>query len=109
MVSTERSLRARIAAHERWAREPDRTAATAPARQALDDRYVAAARVLHPHLSDDEILVRAANLRSAAAVRAARARWAKPETDEKKAAPNANGTAPKESRRASVADHPAQV
>lgn len=79
MASTERSLRAKIAAHERWAREPDRTAATAAARQALDDRFIAAARVLHPTLNEDEVRVRAANLRSAEALRAARARWA-PET-----------------------------
>ena len=32
---TERALVARIAANERWSREPDRAAATAPARAAL--------------------------------------------------------------------------
>lgn len=36
---TERTLRARIAAHVRWANEPDRQAATAKARQALADRW----------------------------------------------------------------------
>jgi len=77
LASTERSLRARIAAHERWAREPDRSAATAAARQANDDRYLKAARALHPGLSEDEIRVRAANLRSADMTRLARARWAK--------------------------------
>lgn len=76
-ASTERSLRARIAAHERWAREGDRTAATAAARRANDDRYLAAARALHPGLSEDELRVRAANLRSADATRMARARWSK--------------------------------
>jgi hypothetical protein len=100
LASTERSLRAKIAAHERWAREPDRSAATEPARQANADRYLTAARALHPSLSEDEVRVRAANLRTADYIRMARARWAK------KAAPNANGTASKESRRASVAEHP---
>ena len=35
MTQEERKLAARIAAHDRWAHEPDRTAATAPARAAL--------------------------------------------------------------------------
>jgi hypothetical protein len=34
-----RSLRARVAIHTRWAKEPDRTAATAPARKAFQDRF----------------------------------------------------------------------
>jgi hypothetical protein len=37
--SGEASLRGRIAAHERWARTSDRTAATAPARAGLDARF----------------------------------------------------------------------
>ncbi len=73
---SERSLRAKIAAHERWAREPDRSAATAPARQAYADRFIAAARALHPKATEEFILTAAGNLRSAAASRAARARWA---------------------------------
>ena len=77
MASTDRSLRAKIAAHERWAREPDRSAATLAARQANADRYLNAVRILHPTLSEEELLVRAANLRSADATRMARARWAK--------------------------------
>lgn len=76
-MASDRSFIARIAAHERWAREPDRSAATAAARQANTDRYLSAARALHPSLSDDEIAVRAANLRSADMTRLARARWAK--------------------------------
>lgn len=82
MVSTDRSLRARIAAHERWAREPDRSAATAPARQANADRYLNAARALNPALSEAELLVRAANLRSADMTRLARARWGRKATDD---------------------------
>lgn len=77
MTISDRSLIARIAAHERWAREPDRSAATAPARQANADRYVKAAQALNPNLSDDELVVRAANLQSADMTRLARARWAK--------------------------------
>lgn len=37
--SSRRSMAARIAAHTRWARTSDRTAATAPARAALDARF----------------------------------------------------------------------
>ena len=77
-----RSVIASIAAHERWAREPDRVAALAPARQAIEDRVLAAARVLHPNLSEAEIRVRAANLRTAQAKRAALARWRKAEADD---------------------------
>jgi hypothetical protein len=76
-LASDRSLIARIAAHERWAREPDRSAATAAARQANDDRYLNAVRALHPGLSEEELRVRAANLRSADAARMARARWGK--------------------------------
>jgi len=35
----EASLRARIAAHSRWAKTPDRTGATAPARTRFLDRF----------------------------------------------------------------------
>jgi hypothetical protein len=37
--STDASLRGRIAAHERWARTSDRTAATAPGRAGLEARF----------------------------------------------------------------------
>ena len=37
--STDASLRARIAAHERWAHTADRTAATAPGRAGLEARF----------------------------------------------------------------------
>jgi hypothetical protein len=39
--SSDASLRGRIAALERWARTPDRTAATAPARAGLEARFAA--------------------------------------------------------------------
>jgi hypothetical protein len=40
---TERTLRSRIAAHESWARTEDRTARTANARAALDEKFLAEA------------------------------------------------------------------
>jgi len=36
---SERVLRSRVAAHESWAKTPDRAARTAPARKALLDRF----------------------------------------------------------------------
>lgn len=74
-LNRERATIARLAAHERWARVANRSAATAAARAAADDRFIVEARRFHPGLSEDEILKRAGNLRSAHAIRAARARW----------------------------------
>jgi hypothetical protein len=72
---TDRSTLARLAAHVRWSREPDRAAATAPGLQAAADRFLRQARELHPD-GDEELIRKAAeNLRSAHAIRAARARW----------------------------------
>jgi hypothetical protein len=73
----DRATLARLAAHERWARVRDRSAATAAARAAADDRFIAEAGRFHAGLTEEEILKRARNLRSAHAVRAARARWHK--------------------------------
>lgn len=42
-LSAERSLISSIAAHESWAATADRTARTAPARAALDQKFLAAA------------------------------------------------------------------
>lgn len=50
------SLRAKVAAHESWANTTDRTARTAPARAALEQRFLDQA---------DGDPVRAANLRKA--------------------------------------------
>jgi hypothetical protein len=75
LCATDRATLARLAAHERWARVRDRSAATAAARAALDDRFIAEARRFNPGLAEEEILKRARNLRSAHAIRAARARW----------------------------------
>jgi hypothetical protein len=74
-VSNQRRVLATIAAHERWARCADRTAATAPGRKAYEDRFIEAARLLHPSQPETELLKRAANLRSAEAARMAYARW----------------------------------
>ena len=38
-IPQERALHARAAAHTRWAHEPDRTAATLPARDGLSRRF----------------------------------------------------------------------
>lgn len=40
LTSSERKLRASIAAHESWAHTPDRAARTAPARRALDEKFL---------------------------------------------------------------------
>lgn len=56
MTETERSLCASIAAHEGWAQTENRSARTAPARAALDQKFLDAA-------GGDP--VRAANLRKA--------------------------------------------
>lgn len=38
---TERSMAAQVANHVRWSREPDRKAATAPARKGLEAKWIA--------------------------------------------------------------------
>lgn len=43
LIPAERALRARIAAHESWAATTDRSARTAPARAALDAKFLAEA------------------------------------------------------------------
>ena len=73
--TADRATLARLAAHERWARVPDRTSATKAARAAADDRFIAEARRIHPGLSEEDLVKRARNLRSAHAIRAAMARW----------------------------------
>ena len=62
--TADRQLAARIAAHERWAHEPDRSAATAPARAALMAKFE---REVDPDgtLPSDERAARAENARKA--------------------------------------------
>lgn len=60
------TIRASIASHERWAREPDRYAATQPARDGRWQRYLDRARELAPAGADEaEIARRAEHLRTA--------------------------------------------
>lgn len=77
---TDRALAARIAAHTRWAMEPDRKQATSPARKGLDAKW---AREVDPDglLPPDELARRVDSLRRAhmtrMALASARARRAK--------------------------------
>jgi hypothetical protein len=77
---SDRTLIARVAAHTRWAGEPDRKAATAPARRGLDAKW---AREVDPDglLAPDELARRVDSLRQAhmarMALASARARRAK--------------------------------
>lgn len=43
LTASERSLRARIGANTSWAKTEDRSARTAPARKAFEDRFLAEA------------------------------------------------------------------
>ena len=62
----ERRIRASIAANERWARTPDRAAATAAAREARWEKYLATAAELAPAGADHaDIAARAEHLRQA--------------------------------------------
>ncbi|WP_425244817.1 hypothetical protein [Streptomyces sp. NEAU-NA10] len=65
MNAEERTLRARLAAHTQWAKEPDPTSRTAKARKAADERFLAEARRLHPNASDEVVARAAAQLRRA--------------------------------------------
>jgi hypothetical protein len=69
MTPADRSMRARIAAHERWAKEPDYTAATAPARAGLSRRFVAdveaSAAAQGIVLTEDQLTERVEHLRKA--------------------------------------------
>lgn len=53
LTSEQRSIRGKIAAHESWSRTPDRTARTAKARRAADERFEAA--VLADAIASGEI------------------------------------------------------
>jgi len=82
LYTSDRATAARYAAHYRWARIRDRAAATAPARAAAADRFIRQARELHPDGDEDLVRKAADNLRSAHAIRAARARWSGPRDEE---------------------------
>lgn len=62
---SERSLRARLAAHARWAKTPDRQSATAAARQANLDRFEKQVAAEHPDLDEFTRAKLADNLKTA--------------------------------------------
>ncbi len=65
MTPEQRVLRARIAAHVQWAVTEDRTARSAPGRNAFLARFEAEARQLHPDGSPERIARAAEHLRKA--------------------------------------------
>lgn len=68
------SVSARIAAHQSWARTPDRSARTAPARQGLEAKFEAEAReLLGPDATERQIAEAAEAARKAYYVRLAAA------------------------------------
>ncbi len=64
LTPTQRSQRARIAAHARWAKEPDRLAATAPGRRAAFEKLLDEVDPEHK-LTEAERLKRAKNAQQA--------------------------------------------
>lgn len=60
-----RALTAQIGAHVSWAQTADRTARTAPARKAFEDRFAAQVREEFPDLDDAEVATRAEHLKKA--------------------------------------------
>jgi hypothetical protein len=82
LTAEQRILRASVAAHAQWAAEPNRTARTAAARKAANDRFV---RQVDPDgiLPPDERARRAGNARRAhmrsLALRSARKRQLPPD------------------------------
>jgi hypothetical protein len=64
MATSRRTLIARIAAAERWAKEPDRTKATAAARRGLEEKFE---RLVDPDgvLPPDELAKRVASAKTA--------------------------------------------
>lgn len=65
MDPAEHTPRARLAAHMGWANTLDRSARTAPARQAAETRFETKAREMHPHATDSQIAAVAESLRKA--------------------------------------------
>lgn len=63
--SSSHALRGRIGGYRRWVNVLDRTAATAPARQAMLDRFEREARAEHPEATDQQIALMAEARRKA--------------------------------------------
>lgn len=81
LTRSERTLRARLAAHESWANTEDRPARTAAARQALEDRWIEEARRRFGYTDPDKLTQAAEHLKKAhyvrLALKSARARRAR--------------------------------
>lgn len=81
MPSTQKRIASQVGAHESWVRTTDRTARTAPARKAFEDRFAAKVREQFPDLDDAQVGVRAEHLKKAhflrMALASAKARKAK--------------------------------
>lgn len=71
-VQAARSSAARVAALERWARTPNRTAATEPARKAAEGRWLREVREQYPDVDDATAQLMASALRRAYFVRIGR-------------------------------------
>lgn len=65
LTPEQRRLRASLAAHERWAGTDDPAAATAPAREAFQDRFLRLAREKYGDLPEADLARRAEHLRRA--------------------------------------------
>lgn len=65
MTPEQRTLRARLAAHESWARTTDPAARTAAARKAANHRFERQIREQFPDISDAEVARRAEHARKA--------------------------------------------
>jgi hypothetical protein len=72
-AENERSSRAQLASHVRWAREPDRLKATEPGRRAARDRFLTQAKALHPDASPAFLRKVAKNLAAEHQIRMTRA------------------------------------
>ncbi len=65
MDPTERTLRARLGAHQSWANTTDRTARTEAARRAAESKFTKEARLKHPEATEAQIAAAAESLRKA--------------------------------------------
>lgn len=65
MTPAQRRLRAQMGAHALWAKTEDRSAISAPGREAAEARFERQVREQFPNLPDDEVMKRALNARAA--------------------------------------------
>ncbi|MEU5133451.1 hypothetical protein [Streptomyces californicus] len=71
MEPEDRTLRARLAAHQSWGNTADRAARTAGARRAAESKFEQEARKKHPGATEAQIAAAAESLRKAHFVRMA--------------------------------------